>query len=137
MRGQHLLSANGIRSRINRNTAKNSKTGCGYVLSVSESDKAAAEKIQKALRNYLEVRFDYPFTRTVTSDIMAGWQSVTGGLCSDKKEEAFGEIAACFIRTDYIRYSKGGAFEKDELVKLVDKLVLIIETLEKPEEASA
>lgn len=99
--------------------------------------KTAAENLQKVLRNYLEVRFDYPFTRTVTSDIMAGWQSVTGGLCSDKKEEAFGEIAACFIRTDYIRYSKGGAFEKDELVKLVDKLVLIIETLEKPEEASA
>ena len=99
--------------------------------------KAAAENLQKVLRNYLEVRFDYPFTRTVTSDIMAGWQSVTGGLCSDKKEEAFGEIAACFIRTDYIRYSKGGAFEKDELVKLVEKLVLIIETLEKPEEASA
>jgi len=99
--------------------------------------KTAAENLQKVLRNYLEVRFDYPFTRTVTSDIMAGWQSVTGGLCSDKKEDAFGEIAACFIRTDYIRYSKGGAFEKDELVKLVDKLVLIIETLEKPEEASA
>ena len=99
--------------------------------------KTAAENLQKVLRNYLEVRFDYPFTRTVTSDIMAGWQSVTGGLCSDKKEEAFGEIAACFIRTDYIRYSKGGSFEKDELVKLVDKLVLIIETLEKPEEASA
>ena len=99
--------------------------------------KTAAENLQKVLRNYLEVRFDYPFTRTVTSDIMAGWQSVTGGLCSDKKEDAFGEIAACFIRTDYIRYSKGGAFEKDELVKLVEKLVLIIETLEKPEEASA
>lgn len=99
--------------------------------------KTAAEKLQKVLRNYLEVRFDYPFTRTVTSDIMAGWQSVTGGLCSDKKEDAFGEIAACFIRTDYIRYSKGGSFEKDELVKLVEKLVLIIETLEKPEEASA
>ena len=48
MRGQHLLSANGIRSRINRNTAKNSKTGCGYVLSVSESDKATAEKILSA-----------------------------------------------------------------------------------------
>ena len=48
MRGQHLLYANGIRSRINRNTAKNSKTGCGYVLSVSESDKATAEKILSA-----------------------------------------------------------------------------------------
>ncbi len=68
---------------------------------------------------------------------MAGWQTVTSGLCSDKKEDAFGEIAACFIRTDYIRYSKGGAFEKDELVKLVEKLVVNIETLEMPEEARA
>ena len=108
--------------------------------SADEADfnaKTAAEKLQKVLRNYLEVRFDYPFTRTVTSDIMAGWQAVTNGLSSDKKEEAFGEIAACFIRTDYIRYSKGGTFEKDELTKLIEQLVLNIETLEKPEEASA
>ena len=108
--------------------------------SADEADfnaKAAAENLQKVLRNYLEVRFDYPFTRTVTSDIMAGWQTVTNGLSSDKKEDAFGEIAACFIRTDYIRYSKGGTFEKDELVKLIEQLVLNIETLEKPEEASA
>ena len=99
--------------------------------------KAAAGNIQKLLRNYLEVRFDYPFTRTVTADIMAGWQTVTSGLCSDKKEEAFGDIASCFIRTDYIRYSKRGAFEKDELVKLVEQLVKNIETLETQEEARA
>ena len=108
--------------------------------SVSESDfnaKAAAENIQKILRNYLEVRFDFPFTRTVTSDIMAGWHTVTSGLCSEKKEDAFGEIAACFIRTDYIRYSKAGAFKNDELVKLVEQLVVNIETLEMPEEAHA
>ena len=107
---------------------------------VNEADfnaKTAAENLQKVLRNYLEVRFDYPFTRTVTSEIMAGWQSVTGGLASEKKEEAFEEIAACFIRTDYIRYSKNGSFEKDELVKLIEELVSIIEILEKPEEASA
>ena len=99
--------------------------------------KAAAENIQKLLRNYLEVRFDYPFTRTVTADIMTGWQTVTSGLCSEKKEEAFGDIASCFIRTDYIRYSKRGAFEKDELVKLVEQLVKNIETLETQEEARA
>lgn len=99
--------------------------------------KAAAENIQKLLRNYLEVRFDYPFTRTVTADIMAGWQTVTSGLCSEKKEEAFGDIASCFIRTDYIRYSKRGTFEKDELVKLVEQLVKNIEILETQEEAHA
>ena len=89
------------------------------------------------MRNYLEVRFDYPFTRTVTADIMSGWQTVTSGLCSDKKEEAFGDIASCFIRTDYIRYSKRGTFEKDELVKLVEQLVKNIEILETQEEAHA
>lgn len=99
--------------------------------------KTAAENIQKLLRNYLEVRFDYPFTRTVTADIMAGWQTVTSGLCSEKKEEAFGDIASCFIRTDYIRYSKRGTFEKDELVKLVEQLVKNIEILETQEEAHA
>lgn len=99
--------------------------------------KVTAENIQKILRNYLEVRFDFPFTRTVTSEIMAGWHSVTSGLCSEKKEDAFGEIAACFIRTDYIRYSKDGAFEKDEVAQLVEKLVILIETLEKQEEANA
>lgn len=99
--------------------------------------KVTAENIQKILRNYLEVRFDFPFTRTVTSEIMAGWHSVTSGLCSEKKEDAFGEIAASFIRTDYIRYSKDGAFEKDEVVKLVEKLIINIEILEKQEEANA
>lgn len=99
--------------------------------------KTAAGNIQKLLRNYLEVRFDYPFTRTVTADIMAGWQTVTSGLCSEKKEEAFGDIASCFIRTDYIRYSKRGTFEKDELVKLVEQLVKNIEILETQEEAHA
>ncbi len=96
--------------------------------------KAAAEKMQKVLRNYLEVRFDYPFTKTVTSEIMKGWQTATGGLLSDTKEEAFGEIAAAFVRTDYIRYSKDGSFKPDELNKLVEELTKIIEILEKNEE---
>lgn len=107
---------------------------------VNEADfnaKTAAENLQKVLRNYLEVRFDYPFTRTVTSEIIAGWQSVTGGLASEKKEEAFEEIAACFIRTDFIRYSKDGTFEKDELVKLIEKLIINIEILESEEETHA
>ena len=96
--------------------------------------KSAAERIQKILRNYLEVRFDYPFTRTVTSEIMKGWLTATGGLLSEKKEEAFGDIAATFVRTDYIRYSKGGAFAKDELIKLIEDLAKKIDLLEKNED---
>ena len=99
--------------------------------------KAEAENMQKALRNYLEVRFGYPFTHTVTSEIMKGWQEATQGLLSDTKEEAFGEIAESFIRTDYIRYSKNGRFAADELAKLIEKLVSDIDILEKAEEARA
>ena len=96
----------------------------------NNSDSVAAEKIQKIMRNYLEVRFDYPFTKTVTSEMMKGWQSVTSGLLSDNKKEAFGEISASFIRTDYIRYSKHGSFRPGEIALLVDNLISYIEVLE-------
>ena len=94
------------------------------------SAKASAEKIQKTLRNYLEVRFDFPFTHAATSEIMPGFYKVTGGLLSEQKEEAFGEIASSFIRTDFIRYSNNAAFEKDELKKMIENLTTQIETLE-------
>lgn len=94
------------------------------------SAKASAEKIQKTLRNYLEVRFDFPFTHAAASEIMPGFYKTTGGLLSEKKEEAFGEIASSFVRTDFIRYSSDAVFEKDELNRLIEKLVTQIETLE-------
>ncbi len=97
------------------------------------NDSLNAERIQKILRNYLEVRFDYPFTRTVTSEIMKGWQTATGGLLSEIKQDAFGEIASSFIRTDYIRYSKNGVFEPDELKLIVEKLIDQIQILESEE----
>lgn len=98
-------------------------------------DQTAAEKIQKAVRTYLELRFDYPFTHTVASEIMKGWQTATGGLLSDTKTEAFGDIAASFIRTDFIRYSKNGKFEADELIKLIEKIVSLIQILEQNEDS--
>ena len=97
----------------------------------TSTDQASAEKIQKILRQYLEVRFDYPFTKAVTSELMQAWQSATGGLLSDEKTEAFGDITAAFIRTDYIRYSSGGSFNEDELNELVESLIARIELLEK------
>ena len=106
-------------------------------LSKKEDGPAAAEQIQKIMRSYLEIRFDYPFTRTVTSELMKGWHSVTGDLLSDSKEEAFGEITSAFIRTDYIRYSKRGAFKNGELSELIKKLSDCIEILETEGEASA
>ena len=94
------------------------------------TDQVAAERIQKALRTYLEVRFDYPFTHTVASEIMQSWQTATGGFLSDAKTEALGDIASSFIRTDFIRYSKNGKFEANELNKMIEKIASNIQTLE-------
>ena len=98
-------------------------------------DQTAAENFQKSLRTYLEIRFDYPFTHTVASEIMQGWQTATGGLLSDTKTEAFGNIAASFIRTDFIRYSKNGKFEENELINLIEKIISQIQILEQNEES--
>lgn len=98
-------------------------------------DQTAAENLQKSLRTYLEIRFDYPFTHTVASEIMQGWQTATGGLLSDTKTEAFGNIAASFIRTDFIRYSKNGKFEENELINLIEKNISQIQILEQNEES--
>lgn len=98
-------------------------------------DQTAAENLQKSLRTYLEIRFDYPFTHTVASEIMQGWQTATGGLLSETKTEAFGNIAASFIRTDFIRYSKNGKFEENELINLIEKIISQIQILEQNEES--
>ena len=54
-------------------------------------------------------------------------------LTPHSKEEAFGDIAACFIRTDFIRYSKGTQFNANEKSELIQKLIDRIEILEKEE----
>ena len=119
--------------RLLRKYKKNKKQALRSLRELSDqqvADSLIAEKLQKLLRSYLEVRFDFPFTKTVTSEMMQAWQKVSGGLLSDEKTEAFGEIAAAFIRTDFIRYSNGGSFEKNELVQLVEKLITNIDILE-------
>ena len=121
--------------RLQRKYKKNKKQTIRALRQISDetSDSETAALIQKIMRNYLEVRFDYPFTNATTSELMKGWQKVTGGLLSDSKEEAFGDIAACFIRTDFIRYSKGTQFNENEKFELIQKLIDRIEILEKEE----
>ncbi len=105
--------------------------------------KEIASEIQQIMRNYLEVRFSYPFTKTVTSDFMKGFYAVTAGLLSDKKEEAFENFVSCFIRTDFIRYSSQSDFLEGEVKSLVEillKNIAVIETVDsesKGEDGSA
>lgn len=98
-------------------------------------DREAAEQIQHVLRNYLEFRFDYPFTRVVTSKLLPAFYEITQNLLSENKYEAFGEITDSFIRTDYIRYSSNALFLVNEKTQLIENIIKNIEILEGDENA--
>ena len=116
----------------------------------NEEDVTAAEKIQKIMRKYLDIRFDYPFSKTVTSQMSSAFIMLKGFL-SDKREEgddrdteeakAFTEIklAACrdiitaFEKTDFIRFSQEHSFKENEKISLIQQLIENIEILEEEE----
>lgn len=107
-----------------------------------KSDKEIASEAQKLMRNYLETRFDYPFTKCGASEIMGGFYKATSGLASETKETAVEDIAAFFVRTDFIRYSHNSfgktkaSFNKNEKLLILAGLknsIEKIEAVEKPE----
>ena len=113
----------------------------------NEEDVLAAEKIQKIMRKYLDIRFDYPFSKTVTSQMSGAFINLKW-LLSDGREEgddrdaeeekAFTEIklAACreiitaFEKTDFIRFSQEHSFKENEKLSLIQQLIENIEILE-------
>ena len=99
------------------------------------TDSEVAEQVQKVVRDYLEVRFDYPFTRSVTSELIPTFERITQSLLSEKKYIAFDEIANTFIRTDYIRYSSNAMFLANERSDLIQLIVKNIEILEGEDDA--
>jgi len=104
------------------------------------TDKDFCQEYQKIIRFYLEARFCYPFTKTVTSQIMKGFTKAFGGtddftsLISAEKEDAACSITGFFTRTDFIRYSKDGKFnenEKTELIAATKEAISVLESVEK------
>lgn len=99
-----------------------------------------AQKLQQILRSYLEVRFDYPFSKTVTSSFMRAFNSIFGGsddfanLMSEKKEEACIQMTAIFTRSDFIRYSGNASFEEGEKASLAEDAKACIELFEGSED---
>lgn len=93
----------------------------------AKNDKEFAEAIQKILRNYLEVRFEYPFSKTVTSGFMGAFHKIFGGtedfssLMSEEKENACIKMTGIFTRSDYIRYSAGAALDEAERRDLIEE----------------
>ncbi len=102
-----------------------------------ESDAQLCTHIQKIMREYLELRLDYPFTKTLSSELSLAFEKATYGLADEKRYSAFENIIAVFVRTDFIRFSDSSVacFEKGELEKLISDLIEAIDVIEtKPEE---
>lgn len=93
----------------------------------AKNDKEFAEAIQKILRNYLEVRFEYPFSKTVTSGFMGAFHKIFGGtedfssLMSEEKENACIKMTGIFTRSDYIRYSAGAVLDETERRDIIEE----------------
>ena len=99
------------------------------------SDVDFASNIQNAMRNYLEVRFDFPFTKTVSSEIKEKYLFAVESA-SEQKVCAIECIQKIFCQTDIIRYGQKSfginktSFLENEKETLVDQLIQSIETLE-------
>ena len=99
------------------------------------SDVDFASNIQNAMRNYLEVRFDFPFTKTVSSEIKEKYLFAVESA-SEQKVCAIECIQKIFCQTDIIRYGQKSfginktSFLANEKETLVDQLIQSIETLE-------
>lgn len=99
----------------------------------NEEDVTAAEKIQKIMRKYLDIRFDYPFSKTVTSQMNDAFD--TFSTLSEKKLAVCKEITGAFEKTDFIRFSPEHDFKEDEKLSFIQKLIENIEILEEEENA--
>ena len=62
-------------------------------------------EIQNTVRTYLQNRFDYPFCAVSCAGITAAFNSIFCGLLSDETASCVEDVAAIFVRTDYIRYA--------------------------------
>lgn len=121
--------------KLKRKYKKNVKNTQKKLMALSMSalsSKEIASEIQKIMRNYLEVRFEYPFTKAVTSELMRGFLKATGGLLPEEKNLAFQDIVCSFIRTDFIRYSENADFQSEEKDKIVANLIEYIAIIETP-----
>ena len=97
------------------------------------TDAEVSMGIQNIMRSYLEFRFDYPFTKKVSSELLKSFYEATNNLISEKKIPACEDITQVFIRTDYIRYSKESSFERGEKEQLISRLLNAIDILETEE----
>ena len=84
------------------------------------------------MRAYLELRLNYPFTKTLTSELTLAFDKATFSLADETRLTAFENIISVFVRTDFIRFSKAenAAFAPQEKQTLINTLIESINTVE-------
>ena len=92
-------------------------------IQLNDSERSSA--VQKIMREYLEVRLAYPFTRKLTSELSLAFEAASGGLADENRRAAFEDITGAFVRTDYIRFSASpdAVFAEGEFAALVNNLI--------------
>ena len=97
-----------------------------------ENDSQLCTRLQKIIREYLELRLEYPFTKKLTSELSLAFNEATCGLADESRTDAFEDIISVFVRTDFIRFSDSARarFKDDEFTTLVNNLIKDIEVIE-------
>jgi hypothetical protein len=96
------------------------------------SDSQISTQLQKIMREYLELRLNYPFTKKLTSEMSIAFDQASCGLADENRYAVFENIISIFVRTDYIRFSDSSdaKFEEGELSQILNNLIDDIEVIE-------
>lgn len=105
----------------------------------SEVPAQTSTSLQKLMREYLELRLEYPFTKKLTSEMSLAFDHASCGLADEKRQEAFEDIISVFVRTDFIRFSDAhkARFEEGELSAIIKRLIEAINVIEEGGNADA
>ena len=125
-------------SKLKRRYARSKKNTIRALKALEEkasggsSDSETCTMLQKIMREYLELRLDYPFTKTLTSEMSAAFNTATCGLADEKRYSAFENIISVFVRTDFIRFSDSAdaTFKSGELTEHINTLISAIDAIE-------
>lgn len=118
-----------------KNTIRQLKTIASGSNNNAQTDNESATLIQTIMRAYLELRLNYPFTKTLTSELSLAFDKATFSLADENRLIAFENIISVFVRTDFIRFSKSdtAAFVPKEKQELINTLIDAINTIESEE----
>ena len=128
--------------KLKRRYARSKKATVRALKALGSKNEAPAEictKLQKLMREYLELRLEYPFTKTLTSEMSMAFEKATSGLADEKRQDAFDSIILIFVRTDFIRFShtQKSKFEEGELAGIIKNLIDAITVIEEGGTADA